>query len=74
MDQRQRPGHIRQRLLQRMPRAQLQTRAASVKNAEPAGQNQFLMYHMVNTNVLLESSKTQRTKSCRLQAALMPGG
>jgi len=60
MDQRQLPGHIRQRLLQRMPRAQLQTRAASVKNAGLAGQNQFLMYHMANTNDLVPPKILQR--------------
>ena len=74
MDQRQRPGHIRQRLLQRMPRAQLQTREASVKNAEHAGQNQLKIYHMANTNVLLDPTKTERTEGQRLQATCMPGG
>ena len=50
MDQRQRPGLTRHQLLQRMQHAPRLHRVASVKNVEPAGQNQFLMYHTVNTN------------------------
>ena len=74
MDQRQRPGHTRQQLLQRMQHVPRLHRVASVENVEPAGQNQFLIYHMVNTNVLLESTKTERTEGQRLQAACLPRG
>jgi len=50
MDQSPAAGVIRQQLLQRMQHAPRLNRAASVKNAELAGQNQLKMYHTENTN------------------------
>ena len=50
MDQSLQPGAIRQRLLQRMQHAPRLHKVASVKNVEPAGQNQLKMYHTGNTN------------------------
>jgi len=74
MDQPQPAGQTHRPWSQLQQHARHHLKAVSAENAELAGQNQFLMYHMESTNVLLDPTKTERTKSCRPQAALMPGG
>ena len=76
MDQPQPAGQTHRPWSQLQQHARHHLKAVSAENAEPAGQNQFLMYHMGSTNDLVSSEilccppgREEEAPSFKLQAA-----